>query len=130
MVLNGDLLGWECACLNKKYIIKEHVKLLMTTNPLQLRKTIDKQINGYKKTHLFGIDIAWEIIKNIKFAIQIIENHKIVNFKEAYNDYHNLLSFESIEDVENYIYKVYSPLKSMTDGMVKQEILNKIKKNE
>lgn len=130
IILNGELTGWECACLNKKYIIKEHVKLLMTTSPLQLRKAIDSQINKYTNTGLIGLDVAWEIIKNIKFSIQIIENHKIVNFKEASNDYHILSSFESITEIENYINQVYSKLKNMTDGMIKQEILNKIKKYE
>lgn len=126
-VLDGHLLGWECACLNKKYVIKETVKLLMKTDPLQLRRMIDLQLVDYKNKGLFNINEAWEIIKNIKFSIQIIENHKIVNFKEAYNDYYNLLSFESIDEVENYITQSYSQLKKLTDGMIKQEILKKLK---
>lgn len=127
LVLNGTLLGWECACLNKKYVIKEAVKLLMKTDPLQLRRTIDLQLADYKNKNLFNINEAWEIIKNIKFSIQIIENHKIVNFKEAYNDYYNLLSFESIDEIENYINQSYSQLRKLTDGMIKQEILKKFK---
>ena len=126
-VLNGTLLGWECACLNKKYVIKEAVKLLMKTDPLQLRRMIDLQLADYKNKNLFNINDAWEIIKNIKFSIQIIENHKIVNFKEAYNDYYNLLSFESIDEIENYINQSYSQLRKLTDGMIKQEILKKFK---
>lgn len=126
-ILDGTLVGWECACLNKKYIIKEEVKLLMKTNPLQLRRAIDLQLADYKNKGLFNINEAWEIIKNIKFSIQIIENHKIVNFKEAQNDYYNLLSFESIDEVENYINQSYIQLKKLTDGMIKQEILKKLK---
>ena len=41
LVVNGEILPWICACIDKKYILKEHVKLLMTTNPLQLRKCFD-----------------------------------------------------------------------------------------
>lgn len=127
IVLNGNLIGWECACLNKKYVIKEAVKLLMKTDPLILRRTIDLQLADYKNKGLFNINEAWDIIKNIKFSIQIIENHKIVNFKEAHNDYYNLLSFESIDEVENYINQFYAELKKLTDGMIKQEILKKLK---
>lgn len=99
----------------------------MKTDPLILRKTIDLQLVDYKNKGLFNINEAWDIIKNIKFSIQIIENHKIVNFKEAHNDYYNLLSFESIDEVENYISQSYAELKKLTDGMIKQEILKKLK---
>lgn len=99
----------------------------MKTNPLQLRRAIDLQLADYKNKGLFNINEAWKIIKNIKFSIQIIENHKIVNFKEAQNDYYNLLSFESIDEVENYINQSYIQLKKLTDGMIKQEILKKLK---
>lgn len=44
-VMNGSIEAWECACLNKKFIIKEHVKLLMKTDPLGLRKQIVKMNN-------------------------------------------------------------------------------------
>ena len=45
-VLRGDIRCWECACMNKKFIIKEHVKLMMSTNPLNLRKEIDVILNS------------------------------------------------------------------------------------
>lgn len=126
IVLNGDLIGWECACLNKKYVIKEHVKLLMKTNPLQLKKTIRTQrlSNGlYSNVNILRY---WELIKNIKFAIQIIENHKIVNFKEAKNDYFNLLKCESVEELTEYVNKSYQILKDLTDGMLLQERIKEI----
>ena len=44
-VMNGSIEAWECACMNKKFIIKEHVKLLMKTDPLGLRKQIVKMDN-------------------------------------------------------------------------------------
>ena len=126
IVLNGDLIGWECACLNKKYVIKEHVKLLMKTNPLQLKKTIRTQRlnNGlYSDVNILR---DWELIKNIKFAIQIIENHKIVNFKEAKNDYFNLSKCESVKELTEYINKSYQILKDLTDGMLLQERIKEI----
>jgi len=121
IVLNGDLIGWECACLNKKYVIKEHVKLLMKTNPLQLKKTIRTQRLSNEVYSDINILRDWELVKNIKFAIQIIENHKIVNFKEAKNDYFNLLKCESVEELSEYINKSYQTLKDLTDGMLLQE---------
>ena len=126
IVLNGDLIGWECACLNKKYVIKEHVKLLMKTNPLQLKKTIRTQRLSNEIYSDINILRNWELIKNIKFAIQIIENHKIVNFKEAKNDYFNLSKCESIEELTEYINKSYQILKDLTDGMLLQERIKEI----
>jgi len=126
IVLNGDLIGWECACLNKKYVIKEHVKLLMKTNPLQLKKTIRTQRLSNEIYSDVNILRDWELIKNIKFAIQIIENHKIVNFKEAKNDYFNLSKCESIEELTEYINKSYQILKDLTDGMLLQERIKEI----
>lgn len=120
IVQDGHLIGWECACLNKKYIIKEHVKLLMTTNPLQLRKEIDTLKRSiYQESSLFD---KWELIKSIKFSNQIIENHKIINFKEASKDFQRLKT-EPLDDV---IYEPYSRLKLLTDGILKQEIIKKI----
>ena len=125
-VLNGKLIGWECACLNKKYIIKEHVKLLMTTNPLQLRKDVD---SFKKEMELFGepadIKVYFELIKTIKFSIQIIENHKIVNYKDALNDYNLIKNSESLEERHQIINKSYEILRSLTNGAIKQEILKK-----
>jgi len=126
IVLNGDLIGWECACLNKKYVIKEHVKLLMKTNPLQLKKTIRTQRLSNETYSDINVLRDWELVKNIKFAIQIIENHKIVNFKEAKNDYFNLLKCESIEEISEYINKSYQILKNLTDGMLLQERVKEI----
>lgn len=126
-VLNGDLIGWECACLNKKYVIKEHVKLMMTTNPIQLRKTIDKQL--FQSSLLSDINLLkeWELIKNIKFAVQIIDNHKIVNFKEAKDDYNVLQQSKSSTEFFTYKEQFYNILKNITDGMLKQELLKKVK---
>ena len=127
-VLNGKLIGWECACLNKKYIIKEHVKLLMTTNPIQLRKDIDSM---YKVAHLSSAksnEIFYNLIRAIRFSIQIIQNHKIVNYKDGLEDVGAIESAESIDEIWQIIDKSYTELKSLTDGMIKQQILKKANK--
>ena len=122
LVLSGSIIAWECACLNRKYVIKEHVKLMMTTNPLQLRKDVEE----LRKEVYESISIAkeWALIKLIVFANQIIENHKIINFKEPIS-YFNRREEESLDQV---IEEPYNKLKSLTDGMLEKEKLNKIKK--
>ena len=67
----------------------------MTTNPLQLRKTIEKQKMNLLASATKSLLNDWELVKNIKFSIQIIENHKIVNFKEAQSDYYAMLEGDS-----------------------------------
>ena len=37
-VLNNDIDTWICSCLNKKFIIKEHVKILIKPDVLKLRQ--------------------------------------------------------------------------------------------
>ena len=125
-VLNGKLIGWECSCLNKKYVIKEHVKLMMTTNPLQLRKDVDllrkviQEQEGLKIT-----EVMYELIRMIYFSIQIIQNHKIVNYKDGYEDYILLENAETFDEMWNIADKPYQVLKSLTDGIIKQNILKK-----
>ena len=120
MVLNNDLLCWQCSCLNRKYIIKEHVKLMLIPDPLQLRKQIDREMK-----YLLGVN-DWQLVCDIKFVNQIIENHKIVNFKEAASDYKILQSEEKVDVVS----KPYNYLKKLTDGMLKQDQIKNMSKHE
>jgi hypothetical protein len=129
IVLSGNLIGWECACLNKKYVIKEYVKLLMTTNPIQLRKDIDSEHNLFHLCSNPG-SVAKKLIRDIKFSIQIILNHKIVNYKDGLGDFYVIDSFETPEECYQYVDEVYAELKSLTDGMLKQEILKKANARE
>lgn len=124
-VLNGKLIGWECACLNKKYVLKEHVKLLMTTNPIQLRKDVDDFAKLVKLASNTDPTLYINLLRQIKFSIQIIQNHKIVNYKDGLDDYLAIKNAESKEEIWEIIDKYYDELKSLTDGMIKQQILKK-----
>ena len=143
-VTNNRMLAWECACLPKKFIHKEHVKLLLQTNPLQLRKEYDElykydyakaQTYILKDYPLSGQKTLWELVKYLKFANQIIENHKIVNFKEVAEDYRQIVNgqifgWDEISDV--FFERLQSPLKRFkeyTDGMLRQEKLKKFLEN-
>ena len=124
LVLKGSLVCWECACLNKKYVIKEFVKLMMTTNALQLRKYIDKEIKYFYSIDPLDEITIWNLIKDIKFSNQIIENHKIINFREAASDY-NKIGEKCFEDLAK---EPMERLKKLTDGMIKAEQLAKSRK--
>lgn len=130
IILNGELIGWECACLNKKYIIKEYVKLMMTTNPLQLRKDIDNRYSILSAQSKIDLLEYWKLIKNIKFSIQIIENHKIVNFKEASKNYSELNSITESNEFFEYINSIYKSLKELTDRILEMDRRKKLKKRE
>ena len=144
-VTNNKMLAWECACLPKKFIHKEHVKLLLQTNPLQLRKEFDElykydyakaQTYILKDCPLSGQKTLWELIKYLKFANQIIENHKIVNFKEVAEDYRQIVNgqiygFDEINDI--FQEKILAPLtlfKKYTDGILRKEKIKKFLQNE
>jgi hypothetical protein len=136
-VLLGDIDCWECACLNKKFIIKEHVKLMMTTNPLQLRKEIDADLS-INSPELISeedlINMYWRVIRRCKFANQIIDNHKIVNPKEANKDYQLLHEAND----KTYVYETlldapYKTLRLKTDDILRRSKIQKVlqkKKNE
>lgn len=88
-IMSNDIEAWECACLNKKFIIKEHVKLLLKTNLLQLRKSVDKAFKESQSLITSTQDVniiqkwLWNTVKAVIFANQIIDNHKIINFNDV-----------------------------------------------
>ena len=110
-----DIDCWECACLPKKFVHKEHVKLLMHTDPLKLRLQIDRLLKNPKPKDYCSI------LKKIKFAIQIIENHKIVNFKDGNGECKSIKSSNpDSEAFINLITPSYNILKKLTDGILEK----------
>ena len=141
-VLNCDIDAWECACLNKKFIYKEHVKLLMETNPLKLRlnfdslrKNLESEAQIFFKRNDFknAKKCYWYIIKSAMFTNQILENHKIVNFKEAEPYFNTLIKVENDVDTIIALYnklldKPLCLLRKVTNGIKKQYLINEFKK--
>ena len=110
-----DIDCWECACLPKKFVYKEHVKLLMHTNPLKLRLQIDQLLKDPTPKNYCSI------LKKIKFAVQIIENHKIVNFKDGNGECKLIKS--SNPDLSTFISLItpsYNILKKLTNGILEK----------
>ena len=141
LVVNGEILPWICACIDKKYILKEYVKLLMTTNPLQLRKRFEATrvqiLSNLGETESSKRFNLWKIILFARFCNQIIENHKIVNFKNSANDYQELRKYTDNNELLNAFNALITPeinlLYKSTDGLLKREKIAKIQqkiKNE
>lgn len=143
-VTRSDLQAWECACLPKKFIHKEHVKLLLSTNPLQLRKDFEESLdleylvaaNDFLKgEYKSWKKRLWSLIKEVKFINQIIQNHKIVNFKEANVEYDTLINNDCIDEASickcwlDLIAPQIGLLNKSTDGMLKKELEKKIMQN-
>lgn len=93
MVLDNKIPAWECACLNKKFIKKEYVKLILKTDIIKLIKdliircrTLFDYLDDYKT--------VWYFVKDVLFVQQIIDFHKITDFKEANKYYNNIKNAE------------------------------------
>ena len=133
LVINGEILPWICACIDKKYILKEYIKLLMTINPLQLRKCFDTTKNqilsNIEEVELKQFNL-WKIILFARFCNQIIENHKIVNFRNSANDYQELRKYNNFDDLLNVFNTLITPelnlLYKSTDELLKQEKIAKL----
>lgn len=97
----------------------------MTTNPIQLRKDVDDFVKLVKLAPNTDPILYIDLLRQIKFSIQIIQNHKIVNYKDGLDDYLAIKNAESKEEIWEIIDKYYDELKSLTDGMIKQQILKK-----
>ena len=133
LVINGEILLWICACIDKKYILKEYIKLLMTINPLQLRKCFDitknQILSNIEEVELKQFNL-WKIILFARFCNQIIENHKIVNFRNSVNDYRELRKYNNFDDLLNIFNTLITPelnlLYKSTDELLKQEKIAKL----
>lgn len=87
----------------------------MHTEPLKLRLQIDRLLKDPKSKDYCSI------LKKIKFAIQIIENHKIVNFKDG-NGECKLIKSSNLNKSEfiTLITPSYNILKKLTDGILEK----------
>ena len=134
LVVNGEILPWICACIDKKYILKEYVKLLMTTNPLQLRKCFEATrvqiLSNLGETEFSKRFNLWKIILFARFCNQIIENHKIVNFRNSANDYFELRKYNDFNELFSVFNKLLAPeldlLYKSTNELLKQEKIVKL----
>lgn len=127
LVINNDIQAWECACLNKKFIKKEYVKLIIKTDPILLIKNIFKRSttldNSLDYKHL------WYFGKDILFTQQILDFHKIVDFQEANGLYYYIQAQSYAQLVQNIVKGVYQEFYDKNKGQYEQYIKS-IKQNE
>ena len=127
LVINNDIQAWECACLNKKFIKKEYVKLILKIDPILLIKNIFKQSsildNTYSYKHL------WYFGKDIFFTQQILDFHKIVDFQEANNLYHRIKAQSDVSMAQNIVKETFQQFYEKNKGQYEQ-YLKSIKQNE
>ena len=143
-VLNCEVLAWQCSCLDKKFIHKEHVKLTLETNPLKLRNSFMAMFDPYFITatskfsqgdFIGGKQKLFEILKEAEFSNQIIDNHKIVSFKAAKPYYDELMAIEDNEDLilEKFLElqkRTVGVLMKRTDEAYKNSKIKKVIQNE
>ena len=108
---------------------------MMSTNPLRLRQYIDSiRHKSDEEIATAGIYALWSDIRMCKFANQIIDNHKIVNSKEANKEYKLLQEANDIVYVYRKLMEIpYQNLKLKTDDILRRSKIQKIlqkKKNE
>lgn len=87
----------------------------MHTDPLKLRLQIDQLLKDPAPKNYCSI------LKKIKFAVQIIENHKIVNFKDGNGECKLIKS--SNPDLSAFISLItpsYNILKKLTNGILEK----------
>ena len=120
-VLNNKIPAWECACLNKKFIKKEHVKLILKTDLIKIIK--DLMMRRLELgNRVLDPKFIWYFVKDVLFAQQIIENHKIVDFKEAnkyWNDIKNTEPQQRIDFASNIFQKFYEKNKGQYEYYIK-----------
>lgn len=146
LVLKNSMITWICMCLPKKYIIKEHVKLYMQPNLLYIRRNFDDIFTSRHEcainrlldegNTLTAQKAVWEKCKFIKFANQIIDNNKIVNFKEVAEDYKQIVDgqvtdFNQIKDAfTKCCQKELDRFLTYTDHLIRLNKINKRKLDE
>ena len=109
----------------------------MTTNPLQLRKCFDTTKNqilsNIEEVELKQFNL-WKIILFARFCNQIIENHKIVNFRNSANDYRELRKYNNFDELLNIFNVLITPelnlLYKSTDELLKQEKIAKLQQKK
>lgn len=87
----------------------------MHTDPLKLRLQIDQLLKDPIPKNYCSI------LKKIKFAIQIIENHKIVNFKDGNGECKAIKNLNpDLSAFINLITPSYNILKKLTNGILEK----------
>lgn len=128
MVLDNKIPTWECAFLNKRFIFKEYVKLNLELNTVKLIKNLI--VKKKSLTESSDYKEIWYFIKDLLFAQQIIDCHKIIDFKEA-NKYRESLKSADPELRYNFAISTWNKFYDKNKGFYESYIKStKLKKCE
>lgn len=127
LIINNDVQAWECACLNKKFIKKEYVKLILKTDPILLIKNIFKQSSIFDNA--LGYKHLWYFGKDILFTQQILDFHKIVDFQEANGLYYDIQAQSNYKIAQDIVKELFQQFYEKNKGQYEQ-YLKSIKQNE
>lgn len=95
----------------------------MHSNPIQLRKDFDSFLEICHND--LDIETCKELLVFVKFINQIIDNHKIINYKIIKSDYKNLCNAKHLYDeFYNLLKKPYDELRKKTDELIKKQKIN------
>ena len=133
MMEENTLITWICSCLDRKYIVKEHVKLMIPFDALKLRRNTLIQLRYSDYQHYPELeDCLSEMTSDIitlNLVNQILENHKIVNFKSPLKEYNSLLKckdyYSTLTKYKEIINKELEYLHKSTDDLYKQDLIKK-----
>jgi len=125
-----DLLPWQCACLPKNRVKKEAVKLLMSTNPVELYKAVISAKNAISVDDWSSVE---RVVITATFARQIMDNHKIVNFKEPSKYLIEKPEEITMDIINAYLDPILSPViaigKPQYDSYIKKKVYERNNKN-
>lgn len=127
MVLDNKIPAWECACLNKKFIKKEYVKLILKTDIVKLIKDLMIRKSAILN-YITDFKVVWYFIKDILFTQQIIDFHKITDFQEANKYYQIIMNADTGERIA-FINKKWNQFYEKNKGQY-EYYLKSIKQNE
>lgn len=127
MVLDNKIPAWECACLNKKFIKKEYVKLILKTDIVKLIKDLMIRKSAILN-YITDFKTVWYFIKDILFTQQIIDFHKITDFQEA-NKYYQIIKSADTGERIAFINKKWNQFYEKNKGQYEYYIKS-IKQNE
>ena len=84
-LVNSEIITWICSCLDKKFIIKEYVKLLGIRDDLKIRNNFDRDID-LSCVKIIDSDnkqeVIFDLLVKLLFSHQIMDFNKIINFTE------------------------------------------------
>ena len=127
MLINSEIITWICSCLDKKFIIKEHVKLLGMRDDLKIRNNFDRdidlccvKINSSDNKE----QLAFDLLVKLLFSHQIMDFNKIVNFGEPKEYWHAICRAENPWDEFLYLAtENITKLHNRTSNLVKKKQL-------